>query len=1090
MEKLDVYDWDKTLYKKDSTIEFYKYCLKKNKKIIKYFPKQIFNVLLFKITRKEKFKEKFFCFLKEVDNIDKVVEDFWKENQNNINYDLLKKSKNTKVVISASPEFLLDKICKKININKLIATKVNKKTGKFESLNCYGEEKLNRLNKEYKDYEITSFYSDSMSDEFLANLSDESYLIHNSIPLDWKKGISKENTQKKYKYFITYTLVFLILFLGCFAIYFIKYHKAFFRSYDGIDQHYLNFLNCGKWLREIFKNIFINHSFVIPMWNNGIGFGADVLISNGAYYPDIFNWISVFFPSKYAEIGYDFMIFLKIYCVGLAFSYFAFYKKQSFGATLAGTIVYTFCGTVGIVFIESFFINPMYILPFVIVGVDKLLKENNPKVYVLSLAAMFIDYFYFGYMTSIIIVFYFLISYIFDKDINKSFKTFWKYVFRFILYSILAIGISAFVTLPIVFYVFGSSRLGFKYYLPIHYTKDWYKGFFAGFLTNFCMGRDAWIGFGALALVCCIALFTTNKKKFTKQKIEFILITIGLFIPVIGSIFNGLSYYSNRWCFVYALIVGYIVCLMYNEMKNLKSWQFYLCLFALIIYSSVIQLRFKNTSIQFITGILLANTIILVLSIKYVRENKKLYKFIYCFSSIVSMLVFSSFVYRASYGDMTREEVDANSAYDYVTKSGGAFLLDKIDFSDGTRYDKKTSVAPCRNVSWVYGVSGIDHYISLYNNNVENFMKNIGLVTSTSSQEYRGLELRSELSSLMGVNHFITDTDNKENIPYGFDKLEKEEEYNGTTYQVYTSKFDNDLVYGFDKIISQKDYMKLSPFERQEAIMKSIVSEDNSIVNSKLSDLNIDYSDVPYDISFNSYISNNEKKYNLSSYNGEIDLKFDNISNSEIYLYLENVNYEFEDHDSYHIEIKGYKDDEKVNTIYSWKSASNNRMHMYGGRNTFLINLGKGECNHIKISLPIGNYKINDIKVYKRSLDDIDKSISSLNHLDSKVKTSTNKFNININSDKDQYMFISVPYSKGWKAKLDGKEAKIYKVDDAFMAIRITKGTHNIELKYCTPYLKEGFIISFASLITFIIIDKKLKNSYIKKGDINNGKRR
>ena len=120
-----------------------------------------------------------------------------------------------------------------------------------------------------------------------------------------------ENKKIKSKYILIYTVCFSILFFICFGVYFLMYHKTFFRSYDGLDQHYLIFMNCGKWLREIFRNIFINHSFEIPLWNNGIGYGADILTSNAAYYPDVFNWISAFFPSKYSEIGFNIMIILK-----------------------------------------------------------------------------------------------------------------------------------------------------------------------------------------------------------------------------------------------------------------------------------------------------------------------------------------------------------------------------------------------------------------------------------------------------------------------------------------------------------------------------------------------------------------------------------------------------------------------------------------------------------------------------------------------------------------------------------------------------------------------------------------------------------
>ena len=68
MKTIDVFDFDKTLYKKDSTIQFYLYCLSKYKKIIKYFPSQIYSFLLYKLKIKPKkyFKEKFFYFLKDI----------------------------------------------------------------------------------------------------------------------------------------------------------------------------------------------------------------------------------------------------------------------------------------------------------------------------------------------------------------------------------------------------------------------------------------------------------------------------------------------------------------------------------------------------------------------------------------------------------------------------------------------------------------------------------------------------------------------------------------------------------------------------------------------------------------------------------------------------------------------------------------------------------------------------------------------------------------------------------------------------------------------------------------------------------------
>lgn len=186
MEELNVFDFDKTIYDGDSSIDLYIYSLKRNIWLIRYLPIQVYGMVVYKlgIKPKEYFKEKYFSFLKGIKNIDFEIEEFWRKNEKKIKYNIFKDKKNI-VVISASPEFLLTPICNKINVKKLIATKVDSKTGKFLGKNCYGEEKVNRLNEEYTEYIINEFYSDSISDSPLAEISKKSYIVSKDKIKEW-----------------------------------------------------------------------------------------------------------------------------------------------------------------------------------------------------------------------------------------------------------------------------------------------------------------------------------------------------------------------------------------------------------------------------------------------------------------------------------------------------------------------------------------------------------------------------------------------------------------------------------------------------------------------------------------------------------------------------------------------------------------------------------------------------------------------------------------------------------------------------------------------------------------------------------------
>lgn len=190
---INVYDFDKTIYDGDSSVDFYLYCLKRKKSIILLLPIQIFALILYilKLKDKEYFKGKFFSFVKKI-NVDEYVKDFWKENINKIKPWYIENKKETDIIISASPDFLLKRIKKKLKIDRIIASEVNKKTGEFLSKNCYGKEKVERYNSEVKNKKIENFYSDSLSDLPMMEVSKNAFIVKGSKVTEYREKIRKD----------------------------------------------------------------------------------------------------------------------------------------------------------------------------------------------------------------------------------------------------------------------------------------------------------------------------------------------------------------------------------------------------------------------------------------------------------------------------------------------------------------------------------------------------------------------------------------------------------------------------------------------------------------------------------------------------------------------------------------------------------------------------------------------------------------------------------------------------------------------------------------------------------------------------------
>ncbi|AWK50025.1 polysaccharide biosynthesis protein GtrA [Clostridium beijerinckii] len=212
---MNVYDFDKTIYDGDSTIDFYLFSLKRKPSLLKYFPIQIYGFIryIFGNYTKLQFKEKFYSFLKGLDNIDHMINVFWNEKQFKIKEWYLFNKRDSDLVISASPEFLLKPICKKIGIEKLIASKVNKYTGICEAENCYGEEKVIELKKQFPNVKIESFYSDSLSDEPLSKIAKKSYIVSQTKIIEW--GKYNPSKLKKIKTILLTKQFIKFLFIGC-----------------------------------------------------------------------------------------------------------------------------------------------------------------------------------------------------------------------------------------------------------------------------------------------------------------------------------------------------------------------------------------------------------------------------------------------------------------------------------------------------------------------------------------------------------------------------------------------------------------------------------------------------------------------------------------------------------------------------------------------------------------------------------------------------------------------------------------------------------------------------------------------------------
>lgn len=184
---MNTYDFDKTIYINDSSAEFYKWCLKRNPgAVIPTIPHTFIKALLYvaKIIKTKELKEQVFSFLRNIENVDDLVEQFWQEKKQGIGQWYLERKRDDDIIISASPEFLLVPIVRQLGVS-LIATPMDKTNGKIKGENCHDVEKVRRFYMEYPEAHTEEFYSDSLTDSPMAGIADRAYIVNKGKLSPW-----------------------------------------------------------------------------------------------------------------------------------------------------------------------------------------------------------------------------------------------------------------------------------------------------------------------------------------------------------------------------------------------------------------------------------------------------------------------------------------------------------------------------------------------------------------------------------------------------------------------------------------------------------------------------------------------------------------------------------------------------------------------------------------------------------------------------------------------------------------------------------------------------------------------------------------
>ncbi len=189
---IDVYDFDGTIFRGDSTMAFWLYCVRKKPGLLKHLPRQARALALMALGRWNltRGKGEFLRFVRDID-LDAMAKQFWADEKvlRRVGAWFDKRDTALPIVIaSASPEAMLAPIAWKFRVQHLVGTRIDEKTGALTSPNCKGAVKIERIGELIPGFQVRAMYTDdARADGPLLALAQQKYLVtRGSVKRIWK----------------------------------------------------------------------------------------------------------------------------------------------------------------------------------------------------------------------------------------------------------------------------------------------------------------------------------------------------------------------------------------------------------------------------------------------------------------------------------------------------------------------------------------------------------------------------------------------------------------------------------------------------------------------------------------------------------------------------------------------------------------------------------------------------------------------------------------------------------------------------------------------------------------------------------------
>ena len=793
-----------------------------------------------------------------------------------------------------------------------------------------------------------------------------------------------------------------------------------------------------------FRNAMLGKQSFFYTWNASLGLNYWALMSY--YLGGFFTPIVLLFPNQWMPDALYLITLLKIGSAGLAFW---FYAKHTFKIGRWNHVALAVCyALMSFVTAHSelvMWLDAFIYLPLVIWGINRLLEKQKPVLLFVSYLLLFLSNYYMGFMIGVFSFLYFFLR------VFGQWQTGKKQILPYLGTSLLAGGASMVMILP----MFLDLRSNGEALTEITKFKTEATGALDFFIKNMIgvydttkYGSIPFIYAGVLPLVFVLLYFVSKRIALKDKLLSLVLfgtMIASFYIVPLNLFWHGM-HAPNMFLFRYAFLLSFFLLMLAGygwEQLTKDDYGLFLGLILTLIiafsiaYGLIPKDQYTYLNVQsFLLTIVFLIVYLLLFSLYQLKlfSLKRFTIFLLLFVScemalnthgmVMGILEDWNYASRSLY---TAPHQPIKTLVNQAAAESDGFYrlenLDPVSANDGLNYN----------------YSGVSLFSSIRNRNSSSLLNKLGFRSRGTNLNIRYPNNTLLMDSFVGIEYLISKTDVQK---YGFHKIGEEE-----NYRLYKNDYALPLAF-----LAPKESLTVSLSENdnlgnQTALFNSLSGLNEnffnfhpiSVINSKNTTIN----DAGNSTTFTEIEPNIAK---------EITWEVTVPANSQAYLSLYPSNFGKLKSSNVTITVNGEQRKTQININGQYYNLG-----YYPEETTFQFTASFYGTSDVSFQTP--QVLTLDTEAYSRTMNQLQQQSADLTVSNRKVKGS-------VDVKEAQQLVTTIPYDKGWSAKVNGKKVDIEAFQGGFVSIPLESGTNNIVLSF----LPQGFLIGLFLFISCIAL--------------------